>query len=149
MVDFDLGERFDVVTCLFSSIGYVGTVERLERALACMARHLRPDGLLVVEPWLTPQAFRPGAAPHAVFVDQPDLKAARFSEVHLEGRLSRLVFQYLVGGSEGIEYFTETHVLALFTRQGYLAAGERAGLEVRWEEGGLTGRGLLVGVRGS
>jgi SAM-dependent methyltransferase len=28
MTAFSLGRRFDVVTCLFSSIGYVGTVER-------------------------------------------------------------------------------------------------------------------------
>ena len=31
MTAFSLGRRFDVVTCLFSSIGYVGTVELLRR----------------------------------------------------------------------------------------------------------------------
>ena len=37
MTAFSLGRRFDVVTCLFSSIGYVGTVERLGDAIAAMA----------------------------------------------------------------------------------------------------------------
>src|ERR671923_34446 len=52
MRDFDLGRRFDAVTCLFSSIGYVLTVEGLTAAVAAMARHLEPGGVLVVEPWL-------------------------------------------------------------------------------------------------
>src|SRR6185369_14765987 len=33
MADFDLGRRFDVVACLFSSIAYVGTIERLQSAV--------------------------------------------------------------------------------------------------------------------
>jgi ubiquinone/menaquinone biosynthesis C-methylase UbiE len=55
MVDFKLDRTFDVVTCLFRSIGYVKTVERIERAIANMARHLRPGGMLVVEPWFVPR----------------------------------------------------------------------------------------------
>jgi SAM-dependent methyltransferase len=40
MTDFDLGQRFDAVTCLFSSIGYVVTERRLTDAVLRMARHL-------------------------------------------------------------------------------------------------------------
>ena len=40
MADFDLGKRFDAVVCLFSSIGYVRTEERLRSAIASMAGHL-------------------------------------------------------------------------------------------------------------
>src|SRR5689334_16795469 len=39
MTDFDLGRTFDVVTCLGSAIGAVRTPERLNSAIACMARH--------------------------------------------------------------------------------------------------------------
>jgi len=52
MVDFHLGRSFDVVTCLFSSIGYVKTLENLSKAISSMAHHLKVDGLLVVEPGL-------------------------------------------------------------------------------------------------
>jgi ubiquinone/menaquinone biosynthesis C-methylase UbiE len=41
MTDFDLGRRFDVVTCLFSSIGYVKTLDNFRRAVICMTRHRR------------------------------------------------------------------------------------------------------------
>src|SRR5438067_67243 len=56
MRDFDLGRRFDAVTCLFSAIGYMLTVEELAAAVASMARHLEPGGVLLVEPWLEPEA---------------------------------------------------------------------------------------------
>jgi len=62
MTDFDLGRTYDVVTCLFSAIGYVGTVERLARAIASMARHVRPGAVLIVEPWFTPEQWHPGAS---------------------------------------------------------------------------------------
>src|SRR6266705_2011642 len=34
MTDFDLGMTYDAVTCLFSAIGYVHTVDRMNRAIA-------------------------------------------------------------------------------------------------------------------
>lgn len=58
MVDFDLGRRFDAVTCLFSSIGYVLTGKRLRSAAAAIARHVEPGGVLAVEPWITPERCR-------------------------------------------------------------------------------------------
>ena len=59
MLDFDLGRQFDVVTCLFSSIGYVKTVPNMKRAVANMSRHLKPGGVLVLEPWFTPEDWHP------------------------------------------------------------------------------------------
>ena len=42
MSDFQLPDRYDAVLCLFSSIGYLKTLDRVARALACFRRHLRP-----------------------------------------------------------------------------------------------------------
>jgi SAM-dependent methyltransferase len=91
--DFELGCQFDVVTCLFSSIAYVKTPSRLEQAVATMARHVRPDGVLVIEPFVTPQEWEVGR-PTATFVDQPDLKIARMS----------------VGAREGISRSSTSHI---------------------------------------
>jgi SAM-dependent methyltransferase len=41
MVDFDLGRTYDAVICMFSSIGYAVTLDRVVAALAAMRRHLR------------------------------------------------------------------------------------------------------------
>ena len=145
MRDFELGRRFDAVTCLFSAIGNLLTVEELEAAVGAMARHLEPGGVLVVEPWLRPEAF---VAPHvgALFVDEPELKVARIGATEVDGRTSIFDFHYLVGTPHGVEYFTERHALGLFTHEEQMAAFRAAGLRVEHDEEGLMGRGLYIGV---
>ncbi|HEY4346195.1 MAG TPA: class I SAM-dependent methyltransferase [Gaiellaceae bacterium] len=148
MTSFDLGRRFDAVTCLFSAIGYVGTVDRLDAAIAAMSRHLEPGGVMVVEPWLTPEAWVPGR-PHILTVDEPDLKVARMTMSGREGRLAIMDFSYLVGTREGVRHFEERHEAALFTDAEYRQAFERAGFEsVEHDEEGLIGRGLYIATRG-
>jgi len=55
MSDFRLPQQYDVVMCLFSSIGYLKTVDRVLRAFVCFRQHLLQGGLVVVEPWLDSQ----------------------------------------------------------------------------------------------
>jgi dTDP-3-amino-3,4,6-trideoxy-alpha-D-glucopyranose N,N-dimethyltransferase len=146
MTSFELGRRFDAVTCLFSAIGYVGTVEHLNEAVEAMAAHLNPGGVLVVEPWLSPDVWVSGR-PHLLSVDQPDLKLARMTMSGREGQLAILDFNYLVGTSEGVQHFTERHEAALFTDEEYRHAFVSAGLSVERDEEGLIGRGLYIGLR--
>jgi hypothetical protein len=146
MADFDLGKQFDVVTCLFSSIGYVKTKARLEQAIQTMTCHLRSGGVLIVEPWFTPEQWQTGRV-GGLFVDQPDLKISRMSITETEDRLSFLVFHYMVGTPQGIEYFTERHELGLFTHEEYLEAFHKAGLEISHDPEGLDGRGLYIGLK--
>src|SRR5262250_3962896 len=51
MTDFNLGRTFDVVTCLFSAIGYVKTLANLSRAIQCMAQQKVPSTTLSVMNW--------------------------------------------------------------------------------------------------
>lgn len=145
MVDFQLDQQFDVIVCLFSAIGYVVTVPRLQQTMATMTQHLNPGGVLVVEPWLTPAQFRVGGI-HALFVDEPDLKIARMNVGAIENGVSVLDFDYLVGTPDGVEHFTEQHALALFSHEDYLTAFEQSGLTVTHDAQGLMGRGLYIGT---
>ena len=147
MSDFVLGRRFDVIICLFGSIAYVKTVPRLRQAIATMGRHLCLGGVLVIEPFLTPATWIAGQ-PHALFVDQPDLKLVRMniSGVDASETVAILDFHYLAGTPQGIEYFTEHHELGLFTDADYRAAVTEAGLDVLHEAEGLMGRGLYIGT---
>lgn len=146
MADFDLGKQFDVVTCLFSSVGYVKTASRLEMAIHTMADHLVPGGVLLVEPWFAPGQWTTGR-PSALFVNQPDMKICRMNISEAEGTISFFVFHYLVATSEGVEYFTERHELGLFTQEEYREAFYKAGLEVSHDPEGLDGRGLYIGLK--
>ncbi len=143
MLDFNLGHQFDVITCLFSAIGYARTIRRLKRAIGNMSSHLKPGGVMLVEPWFSPDDWHTGRA-HALFVDQPDLKIARMNISEVKDRLSSFTFHYLIATSRGVEHFTERHRLGLFTRDEYLQAFRDANLEVFHDEQGLDGRGLYI-----
>jgi SAM-dependent methyltransferase len=143
MAAFDLGKRFDAVVCMFSSIGYVKTEDRLHSAIASMARHLAPGGLLVVEPWLTPEAWVDGHVSGA-FVDEPELKIARMGLPQREGTVSVLDLEYLVATPDGVERFSERHELGLFTVEQYLEAFRAAALEADHDPEGPMGRGLYI-----
>jgi ubiquinone/menaquinone biosynthesis C-methylase UbiE len=146
MAEFDLGRRFDAVVCMFSSIGYVQTEERLRGAIASMARHLELDGVLVVEPWLTPEVWQDGHM-GAVFVDEPHLKIARMNVAARRGTISVVDFNYLVATPDGVEHFTELHELGLFTVEQQLAAFRSTGLQGEHDPEGPMGRGLYVATR--
>ena len=145
MVDFSLDRSFDVVTCLFSSIGYVKTIDNLEQASSTMARHLKPCGMLFVEPWFSPENYWTGRLT-ANFVDQPGLKIAWMYVSELQGRISIADIHYLVGAPQGIDHFTERHEMGLFTHAEYLKAFRKCGLDVRHDPTGLFGRGIYIGV---
>jgi SAM-dependent methyltransferase len=144
MVALDLGRTFDVVTCLFSSIGYVRTREGLGRAVATMARHAAPHGLVIVEPWFLPEAWSAGHV-HAIFVDEDDLKVARMTVSEPLAEQVTVRFHYLVATPNGVEDFTEDHVMGMFGHEDYLAAFRAAGLTVDHDPEGLMGRGMYVG----
>jgi ubiquinone/menaquinone biosynthesis C-methylase UbiE len=146
MTDFDSGYEFDVVTCLFSSIGYVKTLDNLTRAVTCMARHLTSGGILVIEPWFSPDTWRPGTV-HASFIDEPELKIARINTSFVDGRLSFFDLHYLIGTPEGTEHFVERHELGLFEMDEVRAVLAEIGLEISYDAEGLTGRGLFIGRR--
>ena len=147
MVSFELDKTFDVVTCLFSSIGYVETEANLARAIETLARHLEPGGVLIVEPWLEPDVFTDGHL-DMTLVDEPELKVARVNRSRIVGGVSVLEFQYLVARADGIAHFTETHRLGLFTKDQHVQAFEAVGLSVDHDPEGPMGRGLYVGIKG-
>ena len=143
MTDFDLAKTYDAVTCLFSAIGYVKTVDRMNRAVACMARHVKPSGVLVVEPWFTPEGWKPSHPfIHAGEIG-PD-KVCRMSLSGHEGNLSFILMHYLRSTSSSIEHYSERLELGLFTRDEMTHAFELANMEVRYDDQGLMGRGLYV-----
>jgi SAM-dependent methyltransferase len=146
MLTFKLHKKFDVISCLFSAIGYMTTLAKLRRAIRNMALHLEPGGLLIIEPWITPRNFKSGKL-HAVLVNQPELKLARIGRSLARGKISLIDFHYLIATPEDTRYFRETEKFGLFTHSEYLGAFGAAGLRVAYDRKGLTGRGLYVGIK--
>lgn len=146
MSDFHLGRRYDVVLCLFSSIGYVRTQDRLIMALRRFEEHLAPGGVVIVEPWFEPGALQHGfRTEHSAQVEA--LRITRRGVNEIDGRISRIRFEYEIVGPDGVRRATEVHELGLFTSDEMLAAFTAAGLPAHHDPAGLTGRGLYVARR--
>ncbi len=143
MSDFALGTRYDVVLCLFSSIAYLVTLERTRRALHCFRRHLCQDGLLLVEPWFPPGGLENGRVFRLTGTYQ-GRAVERVSRNEIDGRISRLWFDYRIETPDGIRQVSEVHELGLFSEDEMAAAFEEAGLRAEFDAVGLMGRGLWV-----
>jgi SAM-dependent methyltransferase len=148
MISFKLDRAYDVVLCLFSSIGYVRTTSNLNRAVKCMANHLTPGGILLIEPWFAEQSWQPKPV-YATFVDDPDTKIARISTNKKQGKQSIIEMHYLVGTAAGVKYYKELHRMGLFAQKEMIDAYGKAGLHCEYKEEGITGRGLYIGTSSS
>lgn len=148
MTTFDLNKGFDVITCLFSSIGYVRTYSGLNKTIQNFAKHLNMGGVVLIEPWLTKSMYIPGS-PHMETHDGKDIKIARLSVPRVKGNLSVIDMHYLVAErDEDIKYFLDRHELGLFEVDQTLKILEEAGLQSRFLKHGLVDkRGMFVGTK--
>jgi SAM-dependent methyltransferase len=146
MVRFDLQRQFDVVCCLFRSIAFAKTRENLVSAVCCMAAHLAPGGLLLIEPFFTPETY---------WVDRVTLNEFKSDELKIawmyvserEGRLGRLNNHFLVGTPHGVRHITELHELGLFDRADFQAAFDAASLDLNYDPEGPTRVGMYWAVK--
>lgn len=144
MRDFDLGREFDVITCLFSAIGFVGSLDGLEKTARAFARHLKDGGVAFVEPWFTPDSWIPNR-PHLLTYEGSSIVLARATLSGLrDERVSTTEMHYVVATPAGVEHFVEHHDPYLFTSEEMRAAFEAAGLDVDYDAEGLIGRGLWI-----
>lgn len=143
MTNFDLGQKYDIVMCLFSAIGYVKTLENVTKTLQCFKNHLLPNGLIIVEPWFTPDSWKPGQI-HLKTVETDNLKVCRMGITDCVGNLSTLRFEYLIGTPTEIQHEIEDHEVGLFTVEEMLQCFQDAGLEVDYDSIGISGRGLYT-----
>jgi ubiquinone/menaquinone biosynthesis C-methylase UbiE len=143
MAEFELNTRFDVILCLFSAIGYLRTLDAVQRAIVQFARHVAPGGVILIEPWFSPDEWRPSTV-HVISTEANDKKVVRMSRSDVNGRISTIDFHYLVGTVAEIRHFREIHELGLYTQAEMTACFEHAGLQVRYDDVGLAGRGLYI-----
>ncbi len=148
MRDFDLGRTYDAVTCLFASISHMRTTEELDAAVARMAAHVTPGGVLIIEPWWFPETFTPGSVVGDV-VQEDGYTIARVSYGSREGNETRMQVHCIVAdGDTEPKYFVNTFVNTLFPRAEMESALTKAGCTGSFLPEGPSGRGRFVHTRG-
>lgn len=148
MRDFELGETFDSVVCMFSSIGYLRTVEDLDSAVAAMTRHLSEGGVLAIEPWYFPDTFLNGhVSTHALGDGHRGISRVSHSTL-VDGNITRMEIHYVVADSEdGVQHRSEIDLLTLFSREDYTNAFRKSGLDVEYVETEGGRPGFFLGTR--
>lgn len=153
MRSFDAGSTFDAVICLGNAVACMLSESDLDAAVARMAGHLVPGGVLVVEPWWFPESFIDGyVGGHLVRTEGQVV--SRVTRSVREGSTTVMQIKFVVATAGELKEWTDVLVTSLFTRERYEAAFTRAGCSVEFVEQGLRladGRwnapGLFVGVR--
>ncbi len=143
MSDFQLPHRYDALLCLFSSIAYLRTLDRVTRALACVRDHLAPGGVALVEPWFPPGVLEANRE-FTHLGEAQGVTVSRHSRTEIDGMLSRLLFEYEIDDHGVVRRVSEVHELGLFTTEEMMRAFGAAGLHVDHDPQGLTGRGLFI-----
>lgn len=148
MVNMRLNRKFDVIACLFSSIGYVKTHAKLQKTLKTFAAHLKIGGVAIIEPWFTKASYKAGFA-HMTTYDGKDLKIARLAVSKVKGKVSVMDMHYLIAeGAKGVRHLVDRHELGLFETEKTLQFMEQAGFKAKFLRHGLMkGRGLFIGIK--
>ncbi|TCP53443.1 dTDP-3-amino-3,4,6-trideoxy-alpha-D-glucopyranose N,N-dimethyltransferase/N-dimethyltransferase [Tamaricihabitans halophyticus] len=147
MCDFTLQRSFDALICMFCSIAYAGDLARIRTAIANMAEHLNPGGVLIVEPWWFTDKFLDGYVNGDTWRDDDGRVISRTSHSVREGDHTKMTVLFVIADADGIRHYWEPEQLTLCTREDYLAAFVDAGLDVEYHEGAPGGRGLFVAVK--
>ena len=149
MIDFSLRKKFDVITCLFSSIGYVQTFENLVKTFRNFHNHVSSEGLTLVEPWIFKKDFRKGNVSIDAYEDGK-MKLVRMGTSKLTGSHWLVHFHYLIGVNGEIKHTKEIHKMIAADYEDYVKGFNLAGdneLKFLGENEWTRTRGLFVAIR--
>ena len=143
LTQFEMAERFDVVSCLFASIAYLGDEAAMTQAISRMAAHLEPWGVLLIEPGVFQEDLAPPCRDETT-VQCGAAQVKRIATARVEDAALAIDFAFRIEEAGIVREFLETHIVQLLPKAGYEAVLETTGLEVRFDAQGPAGRGLFI-----
>jgi ubiquinone/menaquinone biosynthesis C-methylase UbiE len=148
MTSFNLERKFDIIICMFSSIGYVRTYQNLRKTFQNFSEHLVKGGIALVEPWFTKEIYDVGR-PFMTIYDNEDLKIARLNTSEIRDNLSVMDMHYLIAERDkGVRHYVDRHELGLFEVDETLKIMRYSGFESQFiSDSSMPSRGLYVGIK--
>lgn len=130
MASFDLGMRFSLVYCVFSTFLMLATEDAQASCMRCVARHLAPGGAFLLEASRPrPERFQDGSMLRvsSVSLDEVVLTAARY-----DGQTRRLDYQNIRISNSGTSLHPGVSLLSDVDQLDCFAAGANLRLAERW-----------------
>lgn len=146
MRTFNLKRQFDVILCLFSSIAHLKTYKNLEKTINNFVNHLKPGGVMIIEPFVEPEMFINNIL-DSYSVNEPDLKITRMNRSKRKGNIGIYDFHFLVGEKRRIRYFVDIIELGMFEPKRVLKMMKVAGLKARFLRTRKEYRGRYIAVK--
>ena len=146
-----LGHRFDLVVSLFGAFGYLPDRHALRRGMAGLARHLRDEGTILIEPPLFAEHFKPPRRDRTVATSEGGT-LTRTSHARRVGDVLEIEFEWVQHDqvTDVVRTVDELHRMLLLPSSIWLEDARKAlcdGFEISIHAEGPIGRGLLVAVR--
>ena len=148
MKNFSLRKEFDVLTCLYSSIGYVKTNKNLEKTINNFAQHLKKGGIALIEPSHSKSNYVAGK-PRITTYDGKNTKIARINTSKTRQATQILDMHFLiVERNKEAKHYVDRHELGLFGINDTLKIMKDVGLKTKYlKTGFVSGRELFIGIK--
>jgi SAM-dependent methyltransferase len=144
---FRLNRKFDVAVSLFSGIGYLTNQDDLRAAVANIAAHLNPGGVLLTEGWVEPDYWIEGRV-NAETGRDSEVAVARVVRSSLSGMICEIEMRYTVVTPAAITSLDEQHRMRLSDPSEFADAYLAAGLDFgRLPHMLHPGRSVYAGVK--
>jgi SAM-dependent methyltransferase len=118
VLTLDLGEKFDVITCLFAVLSYQLSTVDVRSALRSFRRHLVAGGILVCDYWHAPAVFAVGPATKVKLGRAGTRRVVRTATplgVDAFRQTNKTCYTFAVyDGSTFVEGFAEEHTVRFF-----------------------------------
>jgi ubiquinone/menaquinone biosynthesis C-methylase UbiE len=147
MLKLRMDMKFDVVTCLFSAIGYLQTYENLDKAIKNFSRLTKKGGVLVIDGWFNKETWKDGYT-LVQLKDFGKIKIVKASYSWSKGMTSIFQTHWIITvDGKGIKHVLDTQKLALYEKNRFLKIMENNGFMAKAIKGPLIGRYRYIGVR--
>lgn len=142
MKSFDTDEKYDVIISLFSSIGYMTSIEDLRKVIQKSFAHLKSGGVFIFETWISPDLF--SARTTLNTIEEEGNKIIRLISSRREDIISVLDIHWLIAEvDQPILHFSEKHEMGLFSKETISEILESENFKVTNLDD-LLGRGLFI-----
>ncbi len=131
MRDFKFEKKFDVITCLFRSIGYIKTEADLMKVWSNYEQSLKPGGVAIVESWFSKESAKFDQS-YLSNYEGKDITISRLHTMTRKDSIATLDFHFLIAEGLNVSYFHDVHELFCIEPEQMLNFIQQAGLQAHF-----------------